>query len=137
TVDLSAIAAAWRRVAERADAIVVEGAGGARGPLRGGPSMLDIPPPLPLPLLVVVGGGLGWRHPAVLPPAANAAPRRLLAGWAANRIDPAMGRADDNVSELARLLRAPLVADIGWGKHPRFDALALRDLGLSSALAAP
>ena len=27
-----------------------------------------------------------------------------LAGWVANRIDPSMLRADDNVAELARLL---------------------------------
>ena len=38
----------------------------------------------------------------------------MLAGWVANRIDPAMDAADDNVAALAERLPAPLVADLRW-----------------------
>ena len=65
--------------------------------------MLDIPRRLRLPVLLVVGMRLGCLNHALLTADAIAARGLTLAGWVANRIDPAMVRADDNVAEL----RAP------------------------------
>jgi dethiobiotin synthetase len=38
-----------------------------------------------------------------------------LAGWVANRIDPGMARAEENIQALRERLRAPLIADIPFG----------------------
>jgi len=61
----------------------------------------------------------------------SAARGLALAGWVANRMDPAMSRAGANVQELSHLLRAPLVADIGWKQTPRFAPGMLAELGLA------
>ena len=130
TIDLTAIAAAWRRLAQDAELIVVEGAGGALVPLGDQTCMLDIASRLRLPVLLVVGVRLGCLNHALLTVEAVAARGLALAGWIANRIDPAMTRADDNVADLARRLSAPLVADVAWNAVPRFTSAALAELGL-------
>ena len=48
-------------------------------------------------------------------PTAIAARGLRLAGWVANRIDPAMAAADDNIATLARRLPAPLWAELPHG----------------------
>ena len=130
-IELAAIAAAWRRVAEEADVVVVEGAGGALVPLGDDLCMLDIASRLRLRVLLVVGVRLGCLNHALLTVEAIAARGLVVAGWVANRIDPAMMRADDNVADLARRIRAPLLADIGWNEMPAFDAVALAELGVA------
>ena len=128
-MDLGVIAAAWREIARIADAIVVEGAGGARVPIGRGTDMLDIARRLRLPVLLVVGLRLGCLNHARLTADAIAARGLTLAGWVANRIDPLMLRADDNVAELGRLLPAPLVADVGHGAVPSFAPASLSRIG--------
>ncbi|MFO1311931.1 MAG: dethiobiotin synthase [Burkholderiales bacterium] len=132
-IDLRTIAAAARVVASRADAIVVEGAGGVRVPVAPGLDMLDLARSLGLPVLLVVGVRLGCLNHALLSADAVAARGVVLAGWVANRIDPAMLRADDNVAELARLLPAPMLADVAWDAAPAFDARALSRIGVGPA----
>lgn len=129
-LDPGVIAAAYVRIGAVADAIVVEGAGGALVPLDDRHDMLDIARRLRLPVLLVVGVRLGCLNHARLTAAAIAARGLVLAGWVANRIDPAMERADDNVAALAARLPAPLVADVTFDAAPRFDAVALRALEL-------
>jgi dethiobiotin synthetase len=92
--------------------------------------MLDIPRRLRLPVLLVVGIRLGCLNHALLAAHAITARGLTLAGWVANRIDPAMERADDNVADLVARLRAPCVADFRFGAVPRFEVSALRTLGL-------
>ncbi|MCC7326946.1 MAG: dethiobiotin synthase [Burkholderiales bacterium] len=132
-IDLAVIEAAWRRVAEVADAIVVEGAGGVCVPLGAQFDMLDIARRLQLPVLLVVGVRLGCLNHALL--SARAIRERGLhfCGWIANRIEPAMERADDNVAELATRLDAPLIADLRWKRPAAFDIDDLRRLDLAGA----
>ena len=66
SIDLDAIAAAYRRLCAHADAIVVEGAGGALVPLGAKNDMLDIPARLGLPVVLVVGIRLGCLNHALL-----------------------------------------------------------------------
>ncbi len=100
-IDVDAIAAAHARAAARADVVVVEGAGGALVPgqracrhagHRGAPR----------------GAGARRRRRAARrdqPCAADADAVRArglpLAGWIANRIDPAMPYADDTLAAIA------------------------------------
>ena len=135
-IDLDIIASAYSRLAARADAVIVEGAGGALVPLTRRADMLDIPSRLGIPVLLVVGIRLGCLNHALLSALAIDARGLTLAGWVANRIDPAMREADANVAALAERLPAPLVADVAWNATaaplPGRDAL-LRQLGFDAA----
>jgi dethiobiotin synthetase len=113
-IELPTIAAAYARLAARAQAVVVEGAGGVFSPLSDATDMLDIAARLGLPALLVVGVRLGCLNHALLSVQAIRARGLELAGWVANRIDPAMAAADANVATLVRIVPAPLIADLRW-----------------------
>ena len=113
-IDLERIAAAYGRLAARADAVVVEGAGGALVPLSRRSDMLDIAARLGLPVLLVVGVRLGCLNHALLTALAIDGRGLRLAGWVANRIDPSMADGEASVDTLARSLPAPLIADLSW-----------------------
>ena len=110
--------------------IVVEGAGGVLVPLGPNLDMLDIPARLRLPVLLVVGVRLGCLNHARLSARAICERGLEFAGWVANRIDPAMARADDNVADLARRLDAPLLADLRYGEPARIAPAVLTRLKL-------
>ncbi len=135
TIDFDRIAAAYARLATMANAIVVEGAGGALVPLGRGTDMLDIPARLGLPVLLVVGIRLGCLNHALLSALAISARGLRLAGWVANRIDVDMREGDANVAALVDRLPAPLCADFAWrtGGAPAFtvDGATLRELGFA------
>ena len=135
-IDLDIIEAAYSRLAARADAVIVEGAGGVLVPLTRRTDMLDIPRRLGIPVLLVVGIRLGCLNHALLSALAVNARGLPLAGWIANRIDPAMREGDANVAALAERLPAPLLADVAWNGAGAAlsgrDAL-LRQLGFDAA----
>jgi dethiobiotin synthetase len=113
-LELESIAAAYARLAAQADVVVVEGAGGTLVPLSASCDMLDVPARLNLPVLLVVGIRLGCLNHALLSALAINARGLTFAGWIANRIDPEMLAADDNIGALAARLPAPLVADLSF-----------------------
>jgi dethiobiotin synthetase len=132
-IDLDVIAARYRALAARADAVVVEGAGGVLVPLAARLDVLDIPARLALPVVLVVGLRLGAINHALLSALAIRARGLTLAGWVVNRIDPAMAHADASVAAIAeRLGRAP-AADLAFGVSdvgPRcLPALGLARMG--------
>ncbi len=129
-IDLDVIAAAWTRIGMAADVVVVEGAGGVCVPLNEGADMLDLARHLRLPVLLVVGVRLGCLNHALLSAHAIRVRQLALAGWVANRIDPAMARADDNVRELARRLGLPPLADLAWSEPAILARSSLDRLGL-------
>ena len=124
-IDLARIATAHARLAAAADLVLAEGAGGFLVPLDAHRSMAEIPVLLRMDVILVVGLRLGCLNHALLTADAIAARGLTLAGFVANRIDPAMLRADDNVNELRRLIEAPLVADAAYGATPGFDPASL------------
>jgi dethiobiotin synthetase len=134
-IDLDRIGSAYARLAQWADAVVVEGAGGVRVPLGPDLEMLDIPVRLGLPVVLVVGIRLGCLNHALLSAQALDARGVRMAGWVANRIDPAMREGEANVGALVERLTAPLVADIGWCEDAPpstpFDRAALALLGFA------
>jgi dethiobiotin synthetase len=129
-IDLRAIERAGRRLAQRADTIVVEGAGGALVPLDDRHDMLDIARVLGLPVLLVVGVRLGCLNHARLSALAIRARGLRLAGWVATRIDAAMQHADDNVRWLEEELGAVRIADIADPDAVFLGDRALAQLGL-------
>jgi len=127
TIALPRIVAAYGRLCARADAVVVEGAGGALVPLDGERDMLDIAVALRLPVLLVVGMRLGCLNHALLTRDAIAACGLPLAGWIANEIDPAMLALEENVAALDERLGAPRIGRLAWrpGASARENASSL------------
>ena len=114
-IDLAVIERAFARLSDDFDAIVVEGVGGFRVPLNEGEDAAGMAKRLGLPVILVVGLRLGCLNHALLTAQAIEAEGLRLAGWVANRIDPDMARAEENIQALLERLRAPLIADVPFG----------------------
>jgi dethiobiotin synthetase len=114
-IDLERIAGAYARLAARADVVVVEGAGGPLVPIDARHDMLDIARRLRVPVVLVVGVRLGCLNHALAAELAIRSRGLELAGWVANRIDPAMEAAGETVASLDARLPAPRIADLAWG----------------------
>ncbi|MCP3706497.1 dethiobiotin synthase [Paraburkholderia sp. CNPSo 3274] len=139
TLDMARIVDCYEAACERADAIVVEGVGGFRVPLTPTEDTADLAVALGLPVVLVVGMRLGCISHALLTAEAIAARGLKLAGWVANRIDPAMTFPEENIAALRERLAAqygaPLVGVVphmrGAGaddaaEHLNIDALLAR-----------
>ena len=109
SIDFPVIAEACRQAREAADLVIVEGVGGFRVPLGAAGDSADLAIALGLPVIFVVGMRLGCINHALLTVEAIAARGLTLAGWVANRIDPAMARFEANLQTLQQLLPAPLL----------------------------
>ena len=108
-IEFATIQRACRQAMQQADLVIVEGVGGFRVPLGGDGDSADLAVALALPVILVVGMRLGCINHALLTAEAIAARGLTLAGWVANRIDPAMARFDENLATLQTLLPAPLL----------------------------
>lgn len=124
TIEVAALLEAYRRLAGRADAVVVEGAGGFLVPLSDEATGADLAAALGLPVILVVGLRLGCLNHALLTQEAIRARGLTLAGWIVNRLDPAMPEQAANVDFLRRRLDAPQLADWAW--QPDAEAASLR-----------
>lgn len=113
-IDLEVIAVAYRNLAARSDAVIVEGVGGFRVPLGEHHDSAALATVLALPVVLVVGIRLGCLNHALLTAEAIRARGLVLCGWIANRIDPSMQCADENVAALAQRLDAPLLGDVAY-----------------------
>jgi dethiobiotin synthetase len=116
TFDLDHIVACHAQAVQRAQVVVVEGVGGFRVPLTPTQDTADLAVALKLPVVLVVGMRLGCINHARLSAEAIAARGLTLAGWVANRIDPDMTFADENIASirehLAREYAAPLLGNV-------------------------
>ena len=112
-VALEPILAAHARLAQQADALIVEGVGGWAAPLSASLMQADLVRALQVPVLLVVGLRLGCLNHALLSARAIAADGLHLAGWIASHVDPAMERVDDNIAMLRERMPATC-----WGVLP-------------------
>ena len=112
-VTLDPILAAYARLAQQADALVVEGVGGWAAPLSASLMQADLVRALRVPVVLVIGLRLGCLNHALLSARAIAADGVHLAGWIASQVDPDMQRVDDNIAMLRARMPAPC-----WGVLP-------------------
>ncbi|WP_319243832.1 dethiobiotin synthase [uncultured Propionivibrio sp.] len=126
TIDFDTILAAFSQLAQFADVVLVEGVGGFCVPLGTDNDAADLAQRLGLPVILVVGMRLGCINHALLTQEAIAARGLRLAGWIANRIDPAMSRFDENLAALESRLKAPLLGVIPANSTPAAAAAHLR-----------
>ena len=97
-IDFARIQAACNSAIQQADLAIIEGVGGFR-----------------VPFILIVGMRLGCINHALLSAEAIAARNLTIAGWVANRIDPHMARAEENLATLKALLNAPLLGVVPHG----------------------
>ena len=109
-IDIAHIVGCFQALADRADYVVVEGAGGWLAPVSETRSMADVARSLGLPVLLVVGMKLGCLNHAQLTRLAVGADGAPFAGWVASAIDPQMSHPEANLESLERLLGEPPLA---------------------------
>ena len=117
-ISIAHLVACHRQLLARADAVVVEGAGGFMVPLSATETGADLAQALGLPVLLVVGLRLGCLNHALLTAQAIRARGLTLAGWVANHVDPDMLAQADNLDFLHQQLHAPLLASIAYQALP-------------------
>ncbi len=126
-VELALIAERYRRLAQQADVVIVEGVGGWLAPLTETRSVQALALKLGLPVILVVGMRLGCLNHALLAEQAIRQSGARLVAWVANCIDPDMLRLEENIATLERGMAAPLLATVDGGDaEPDF---ALERLG--------
>jgi dethiobiotin synthetase len=106
-IDLDLISTCFQTIVEKADLVLVEGAGGWRIPLGAGRTLDGLAARLWTPVILVVGLRLGCLNHALLTADSIAARGLRFAGWVGNGIDPDFARRDRNVATLRELLPAP------------------------------
>jgi dethiobiotin synthetase len=131
TIALPPLREAFDALRASHDRVVVEGVGGWMVPLAPGLLASELPKAWELPVVLVVGLRLGCLSHALLTARAIAADGCRLLGWIANRIDPAMEAADENLATLRELLPAPCLGVLPHGVEP---AIAARELDVRPIL---
>ncbi len=126
SIDIDRIVTAFEQLRPFADAVLVEGVGGFCVPLDEHSDTADLAEKLGLPVILVVGMRLGCINHALLTCQAIAARGLKLAGWIANRIDPAMSRFEENLAALRARIDAPLLGVIPAASTPEAAAALLR-----------
>ena len=117
-IDFSRIDSAYRQLADNADVVLVEGAGGWRAPLTDSQDISDLAQQLQLPVILVVGMRLGCLSHALLTAQAILDSGLPLVGWIANQIDPQMSEYIANLHTLRQRLPAPLLAELPYAENP-------------------
>jgi len=117
-IELEPIVRAFRELAATGDRVVVEGVGGWSVPLSETLMQADLVRALDVPVVLVVGLRLGCLNHALLGVRAIGADGCTLAGWIANRIDPAMEYADENLATLRSRIAAPLLGVLAHSTAP-------------------
>jgi dethiobiotin synthetase len=121
---LGRIKRAFEALSERADLVVVEGAGGWRVPLGPSLTMSDLPGALGLPVIMVVGMRLGCLNHSLLTAESVRARGVRLAGWVANDCDADMQARDENIATLAALIDAPSLGVVPRLELPTAEVVA-------------
>jgi dethiobiotin synthetase len=125
------IAAAYERLAERCDAVVVEGTGGWLAPIGECGTMADIAQRLGLPVVLTVGLRLGCLNHALLTVQAIGASNLRLAGWIGSVLSADMPALEENLATLDEMLGVPRLALLPYSVARDRDASQLAAAALT------
>ncbi len=113
------IQSALRTQMQRADLVIVEGAGGWLAPPGPRVCIADLARALRLPVILVVGLRLGALNHALLTAESIAAYGLPLAGFIINVRDPRMAFRQGNIDTLRQRIAAPCLGVVGAGSTVR------------------
>jgi len=119
-IDLQVILRAYTTLANEAEVVVVEGAGGFLTPINAQQSLADLAQQLAIPIILVVGMRLGCINHALLTVEAIQARGLRLAGWVANSLAPNMAHFAENLSSLQQAIDAPCLSVVPWQGEAQF-----------------
>jgi len=108
-IELDAIKSNYLKHIERADVVIVEGAGGWKVPLGDDLGFEEVPKALALPVVLVVGLKLGCINHALLTEQAIVSSGSTLVGWVANCIDSEFEEVEENILTLKNKMRFPCI----------------------------
>ncbi len=121
-IQLTELSQGLRQLAQSADWVLVEGAGGWFTPLSAQVTFADWVELEQLPVIMVVGVKLGCINHALLTAQAIRQAGLTLAGWVANEVIPAGARQAEYLATLTRMIPAPRLGVIPHltdiGEHP-------------------
>jgi dethiobiotin synthetase len=117
SIDPSVIRDQYDILANHADIVVTEGAGGWYVPISAELSMSDLPRVLETPVLLVVGLRLGCLNHALLTRRAIEACGAEFGGWVGNCLDPKLERSEDNLATLEHRLGCEPLAVFPYEPH--------------------
>lgn len=109
---------------QKADVILVEGAGGWYAPINDHQYISDLAGILALPVIMVVAIRLGCINHAKLTYQAILQSGLLCAGWIATCTDPDMLAREENIQSLMRCLDIPLLGVLPYTEEVDFIKLA-------------
>ena len=104
-IKIDVIQQAFKRLADMADIVIVEGAGGFLVPINDKESMADLAVALNIPVILVVGMKLGCINHTLLTADAIQARNLTLHGWVANQIEAKMPFLDENIATLTQKMQ--------------------------------
>ncbi|VEA63742.1 ATP-dependent dethiobiotin synthetase BioD 1 [Serratia plymuthica] len=122
-IELAQISAGLRHLEQRADWLLIEGAGGWFTPLSGQHTFANWVQREQLPVILVVGIKLGCINHAVLTAQAIQQAGLRLAGWIANDVTAPGRRHQEYLVTLRRMLPAPMLGEIPHLPQPERQAL--------------
>ena len=115
SIDIGLIKKRYEEIAQRADVIVVEGAGGWLVPINENETMADVARTLSLDVLTVVGIRLGCLNHALLTVNSIETNRCHHLGWVANLFTEDMQYSAENIQSLCERIKAPMLDKIEYG----------------------
>lgn len=112
TIDVEVIRACYEKIAQQADVVIVEGAGGWLVPINNEQTMADIAVSLRLPVISVVAIRLGCLNHALLTTQAVADSGMTLIGWVANVMERNSAVVEENIDMLRRRTCADFLGEM-------------------------
>lgn len=128
SIDVASLLAQAQALAQRADVLIVEGAGGFCVPLSAQQDTADLALALGLPVVLVVGLRLGCINHALLTAEAVRARKLVLAGWVGSTLSAHMPYVQENIKtlhdELQRRHAAPCLGVVPYLDKPQAEHIA-------------
>ena len=128
-VQLDVIAKAFDCLKDKADVILVEGAGGWLAPLNEEYDIADLAKVLQIPVIMIVAIRLGCINHARLTFNAIQSAGVQCAGWLAVCVDPEMLKQDENIEMIRSKISAPFLGTLPYIKEMDFELLAANITG--------
>ena len=107
----------------RADYLLIEGAGGYLVPLGESTSIADLVEELNIPIIIVIGVKLGCINHSLLTIEAILKRGQKIFGWVANILDNNMLEVNANISSLKQRIKQPLIGIIPYSPDQKPENL--------------
>ncbi len=123
-VQLDKIIQKFEYLKNKADVVIVEGAGGWLAPLNHEMDISDLADVLQIPVIMVVAIRLGCINHARLTFQSIQTAKVECAGWLAMCVDPEMQKQTENIETIKNKISAPLLGVLPYIDNMDFDVLA-------------